>query len=382
MRFRTGVLAAAGLGFLLTGQTALAQERGGAERVTVEALLAEAGAGAGYDGCLREAALKRAELGPIDPEGAPAEPPATRRLVLAIDASGSMAARSGATTKMEAAQRATRAFLAQVPPDVEVGVVAFGHKGSNEEAGKPESCAGVEDVSAPRVGDRDFVADAVDGLRATGWTPLAKGIEQAGAMMTFSEVPGEQVVWVVSDGVETCGGDPVAAARALHEGGTRAVVNIIGFDIPAAERAALEAVATAGGGVFQEARTGSELEARLQATRRRTQTMMNEAKATSRKALNTLAVTTAIVRTRSCFRTRMTQETTRLTALTTRARLGGTADDVVLDEADALLEAKHEAAGELLDAYEAAWERADAQLAAEIEDDLRARLEGAAARDP
>ena len=38
--------------------------------------------------------------------------------------------------------------------------------------------------------------------------------------------PGEQVIYVVSDGEETCGGDPVAVARRINSGRTRAVVNV------------------------------------------------------------------------------------------------------------------------------------------------------------
>lgn len=61
---------------------------------------------------------------------------------------------------------------------------------------------------------------------------------------------GEQVIYIVSDGVETCGGDPVAAARAINQGRTRAIVNIIGFGLPTGEAAALQSVASAGGGRF------------------------------------------------------------------------------------------------------------------------------------
>jgi len=61
-----------------------------------------------------------------------------------------------------------------------------------------------------------------------------------------------QAVYVVSDGNDTCDGDPIAAARALHGGETAAVVNVIGFDWAAADRAELMAVAKAGGGMFSD----------------------------------------------------------------------------------------------------------------------------------
>src|SRR5699024_10051640 len=102
-----------------------------------------------------------------------------------------------------------------------------------------------------------------DGIQATGWTPLAAAISKAGASFQPRAGMGEQVVFVVSDGLETCGGDPVAAARALHESEVHAIVNIIGFDIAAEDRRALEAVAAAGGGTFSAASDAATLRERL-----------------------------------------------------------------------------------------------------------------------
>jgi len=39
----------------------------------------------------------------------------------------------------------------------------------------------------------------------------------------------KNVVYVVSDGIETCGGDPVKAAEELHTSNIKAVVNISGL---------------------------------------------------------------------------------------------------------------------------------------------------------
>jgi Ca-activated chloride channel family protein len=97
---------------------------------------------------------------------------------------------------------------------------------------------------------------------------LAAAIAEAGRSFTPTETPGAQIVYIVSDGEETCGGDPVAAARSLHEGEVQAVINIIGFDLAESDRAQLRAVAAAGGGTFVEAEGPSEL-SRLAAEARR-----------------------------------------------------------------------------------------------------------------
>lgn len=186
-----------------------------------------------------------------------------KKAIVAIDASGSMAGRAGGKRKMDAAKAAVRAFLKSVPEDAEVGLLAFGHRGNNEESGKAESCRSVELLSGIGKADAKALSAALDDVKATGWTPLAAAIAKAGESFTPTAGQGEQVVFVVSDGLETCGGNAVAAAKALRESEVKAVVNIIGFDIPVKHRKALEAVAEAGGGMFSHAANQRELEERL-----------------------------------------------------------------------------------------------------------------------
>lgn len=64
---------------------------------------------------------------------------------------------------------------------------------------------------------------------------------------------------VVSDGKETCGGDPCAAVRELRAAGIDVRVDVIGFDVGADERAQLVCIAGAGGGRYYDARTPEEL---------------------------------------------------------------------------------------------------------------------------
>lgn len=251
---------------LLAALPALAQ----IEAETTEALLDRylAEKGGDISACFAEMPQMR---GMDDPEGfraaeAPAEVP-PRRLVLTFDASGSMAARLGSGTRMEAARQAVDGLLDGMPEDVELGLVAFGHQGTNDDAGRAASCAGVETLI--EIGSAGELRARVAALEPAGWTPLADALRQAGAQLAAAETPGEQVVYVVSDGQETCGGDPVAEARALHEGEIRAVIHILGFDLPADERAQLQAVAEAGGGVFTEIRSESDLARRIDELRRR-----------------------------------------------------------------------------------------------------------------
>lgn len=201
--------------------------------------------------------------GPPPPDGPETLGQRWKKAIIAIDASGSMVGRIDGERKMDAAKAAVRKFLDSVPPDAEIGLLAFGHRGNNEERGKAESCQSVELLSAMSKVDKPKISDALNSVKATGWTPLAAAITKAGQSFTPTSGEGEQVIFVVSDGLETCGGDPVAAARALRQSDVKAAVNIIGFNIPEKERKALESVAGAGGGMFTNVASGKELEERL-----------------------------------------------------------------------------------------------------------------------
>ena len=242
-----------------------------------------------YHECLSDVDLGNVSL----PGAEQAKPGAVRRLVVVLDGSGLMAGAAGGTSKMAAAQDATIAMLRDMPTDVSVGLVAFGHKGNNTNAGKAASCAGIQTLYEPGAADPVAIERAVRTVKATGWTPLAAAIEHAGAMLEPTDKAGEQVVWVVSDGKETCGGDAIAAARKLHASETKAVINIVGYDLPARDRSALQAVAQAGGREFVEVRANESLSERMRGALERaakashaTQVMINANKATAVNARN------------------------------------------------------------------------------------------------
>jgi Ca-activated chloride channel family protein len=310
--------------------------------------------------------------GPVGTElekgGGIPQPEAANRLVMAIDSSGSMAGRTGGQTKMEAAKAAAAEFLAGVPEGVEVGLIAFGHRGNNKPGGKALSCSSVETVYPIGAVDRERIGAALAGFDATGWTPLASAIRSAGQSLTASDTPGTQLVYVVSDGVETCEGDPVAAARALHEGPVKAVINIIGFDIPPAERAALQAVATAGGGQFIEAKSGAELSRVVGDARR--QLGNNVAAATStlanniRGAGNDLRTGSAVASLRICVNTRLAAE--QLRAEMWLARQGAGKRDALR----AAVARRHEGFEARVRQYEAAAETARAGKEGELKSEI------------
>jgi hypothetical protein len=73
----------------------------------------------------------------------------------------------------------------------------------------------------------------------------------------------EHVIVLISDGKETCEGDPCAAARALAQGQAKVVIHTVGFGVDSAARGQLECIAHASGGRYFDASGAAELSTAL-----------------------------------------------------------------------------------------------------------------------
>lgn len=273
------------------------------------------------------------------------------RVVVAIDGSGSMAGQIGGRTKLALAREAVTRFVDGLPPSVEASLLVFGQQGDNSEAGKARSCASV-DLLSPMSADRAQLGAAVSRVRAVGWTPLAAGLARAEALLTRSPNPGEQVIYVVSDGEETCGGDPVAVARRINRGKTRAIVNIIGFGLPSSEAAALKSVADAGGGDFVNINNRADYDRtfeRLREANRQTGNALRQSNAVTGNALRSSNASTHAA---LCIGNMITDESLRMSNDLTARALRGEALPFAAT-AQTLLKGRHDAMQLRLNRYQA-----------------------------
>jgi len=242
-------------------------------RALAEQLVAEAPGDTNR--CVKPLKMRKLRECPLPKVYSAKQRPASH-IVLALDASGSMAGKVGGKTKMAVAKIHAEGFLGALAKDLPVGLVVYGHKGNNKESGKEESCASYD--WAHRVGaSRRKIGKSIKSVKPTGWTPLAGVLDYLKTELVDlpknrkdkdgkgNSVP---VVYMVSDGKETCGGDPVAAAKALHESGVKATINVIGFDVDAETRAQLKEISDAGGGQFFPAKDANALRKQLEAAGR------------------------------------------------------------------------------------------------------------------
>ncbi|KAA9016012.1 vWA domain-containing protein [Niallia endozanthoxylica] len=200
------------------------------------------------------------------PDGANQTETANKKMnaVVLIDASGSMKAEVSGGSKMSLAKETIGKFMEQMPEDANISLLAYGHVGTGSDTDKTLSCGAVESVYPLQPYDAGSFSQALNSFNASGWTPLAGAIEKSYELLApYNTEDYYNIVYIVSDGIETCGGDPVAAAKKLQENNIQAKVNIIGFDVDDEGQQQLKQVADAGGGIYATVRDKSELETQV-----------------------------------------------------------------------------------------------------------------------
>jgi len=183
-----------------------------------------------------------------------------------LDASGSMAADAGnGKTRMDVAKQSIKDFTASLPEGAKVGLRVYGHKGSSSDADMQLSCESNELIYDVQTYDERKLDASLSELKASGWTPLAKAIELANEdLKEFNGESNTNIIYVVSDGIETCGGDPVEAASNLKDSNSTPIVNVIGLDVDSEGQAQLKEVAEAADGSYALVKDQNDLQEQFQ----------------------------------------------------------------------------------------------------------------------
>lgn len=195
----------------------------------------------------------------VDEEELEEEPDQVNVAVL-IDGSGSMKADVPGGNKMMLAKSSIQQFAKDLPEGVQLSLTAFGHKGTGSDEDKMLSCSSIETVYPLEAYQEEKFNNSMEKFGASGWTPLGAAIKQAAdELLKASDEHTKTVIYVVSDGIETCDGNPVQAAKEAKEAISELQVNIIGFDVGSKEDQQLKEVAKAGGGEYSAVSNKQEL---------------------------------------------------------------------------------------------------------------------------
>ncbi|MEJ9222108.1 VWA domain-containing protein [Paenibacillus glucanolyticus] len=176
--------------------------------------------------------------------------PVNRNLHISIllDASGSMKAQINGKSKMDSAKEAIQTFADKLPNNAEVSLRVYGHKGTGDQKDKRVSCDSTEEIFHGQGDQTNQIKTALQKVEPAGWTPIANALQSV--KKDINPETTDSVVYVVSDGIETCGGKPAQVAKELHQSEVKTIVNIVGFDVDNEGQKLLRQIAASGGGEF------------------------------------------------------------------------------------------------------------------------------------
>ncbi|MBX3412182.1 MAG: VWA domain-containing protein [Pirellulales bacterium] len=177
-------------------------------------------------------------------------------LVLILDCSGSMNDRLvDGGSKWQAARQAALQLIDSIPEGRHLSVIVYG----TDLARKCHSVDLVRGLQPLTSGDKEELASYLGRLKAVGHTPIANSLELAGTQL--ENASGMSSIVLITDGMESCHGDPAAMAGKLVERfpHLRGGINVVGFCLGEAESRQVARIAEAGQGQFYDARNAEQL---------------------------------------------------------------------------------------------------------------------------
>jgi len=152
--------------------------------------------------------------------------------------------------KITIAKSVLKGLVVGLPDGAEVGLIAYGHRQKGD-------CKDIETIVEIGPVDKAALNERIEALNPKGKTPITDSVLKAFESVRATE--DAVTVILVSDGIETCGGDPCRAVREAKEAGINFIMHVVGFDVGDVDVSQLECAAQAGGGLYLSAKNASEL---------------------------------------------------------------------------------------------------------------------------
>ncbi len=174
-----------------------------------------------------------------------------------LDASGSMGAKIDGRPKIDIAHDSLTVLVSKLPATTNVALRAYGHR-------KGSDCNDIELLVPLGPLDQAGLIGRINAVKPAqnGMTPIGASLQQVAEDLKGAQ--GDALVVLVTDGDETCSGDPAQVAEQLHAGNPRLKIDVIGFNVGGDSQARLSAIAQRGGGDYFDAGNADQLASALQ----------------------------------------------------------------------------------------------------------------------
>ncbi len=208
------------------------------------------------------------------PVAAPA--PAHQSTMLVLDGSNSMWGQLKGVNKIVTARDSIRTLLENAHGSINFGLLTYGDKRKNN------GCTDFTLVSKPEDYDMVNLLKEVYRINPRGRSPIAAALKKAAANLPKDNAH----ILLVSDGAESCGGDPCAVAKELVDANPGLQIDVIGFRDE--KEAQLECIAENGNGAFVVATDTERLTTLLAGVQAKAEAIQQTAMTTTDLSQNTV----------------------------------------------------------------------------------------------
>jgi Ca-activated chloride channel family protein len=178
--------------------------------------------------------------------------------MIVFDASGSMGTTDYALKlpRIARAKNAMATVLPEVAPLRRLGLIVYGEGAYND-------CNSIELRMKPAANAASSLLDIIEDINPRGRTPLTRSVELAAESLDYHNRP--STIVLLTDGEETCGGDPCKTAKRLKAQANGLTIHVIGYREQGGYFAA-RCMSEETGGEYTSVKTEEELTAALRQT--------------------------------------------------------------------------------------------------------------------
>ena len=181
--------------------------------------------------------------------------------MIVFDASGSMGGTdlNSVTPRIAKVRKALGTVLPEVASIRPIGLIVYGPGASNK-------CETIELRLRPALDASDAIMAEVESVVPAGRTPLTSAVSQAAEVLDYKAKPATIVL--ITDGEETCGGEPCNVAGLLEAKGKDLTIHVIGYRDKLATTGPFgsRCMADVSGGTYVSVETTDQLIEALRAT--------------------------------------------------------------------------------------------------------------------
>ena len=193
----------------------------------------------------------------------PLPPSSMTQIELILDDSGSMADLIGGQAKIAIAKDSMNKIIdnLKTKDSLQTALRIYGHQNKLCTDSVVEIPMGPIDAAAMKAKIKD--------LKPLGYTPIAYSLTES--VKDFKkDISGQKIVVLVTDGLESCNGDPCAAAKALKAGGIINQIDVVGFGLTKTELNTLKCITDPSGGQVLGASNATEFMGAMQSILKKT----------------------------------------------------------------------------------------------------------------